>query len=291
MTNQVNLVSGKSFPEGALYYIRSNENVEIGYQEINLSITQALAIKQPESIANQLRIDQNDAVQFSFMNYGNTELVYELSINQKQKYAFLINQPHTPKEVVKNQFHNLKRLHQINPKHIIKPIAEFENNKYAMYLTELIPNSLCIGNNRPRYLGVWNPQPRYKFEEFNQETTDKVNISRIAHIINAYDNEHELGIAKMEISGNDFMLREETDFANLQSIIENTIIISARDNIHIPFEDYMFLVREEFQRETYRDYKKVKKNILKINHHSQMAIPIKIIDEGIKKGLELRVRK
>ncbi len=276
------------FPGGPLYYIRSEEqDIREAHSEIMFSFATALNENQNGSIAQQIKIKDSDKLQISFMNYGNTELVYLLTIN-KQKYAILINQPQMNKTVIKNQFQNLHRLHNNDSRFIVNAHSFFENDRYAMYLTEYINNALCVGNEKPNILGVWNPLPHYHFEEFNKETSDLVNISRIAHIVNLYDDVNQIGISKTQISGNDFMLTQDTDFLDLQSIIENTRIIGARDSISVPFERYIKLLREEFQVATSRTDHDVLEGRIKINHHSKMPISKDLIDEGIEQGYMLR---
>ncbi len=276
------------FPGGPLYYIQSEKKyIQKVHNEIMLSFAIALNENENGSIAQQIKIRDSDRLQLSFMNYGNTELVYLLNIN-KQKYTLLINPPHMDKTVIKNQFQNLRRLHNNDSRFIVNAHSFFENEKYAMYLTEYIDNALCVGNEEPNVLGVWNPLPHYHFEEFNRETSDLVNISRIAHIVNLYDDLNQIGISKTQISGNDFMLTQNTDFQDLQSIIDNTRIIGARDSISIPFEHYIELLREEFQVATSRTDIDVLEGRLKINHHSKMPISKDIINEGIEQGYMLR---
>ncbi len=276
------------FPEGPLYYIRSNErDIHEVHNEIMLSFVNALNKNQEGSIAQQIEIKNSDELQLSFINYGNTELVYLLTVN-KEKYTILINQPHIDKAIIKNQFQNLCRLHTNDSRFIVNAHSFFEEDRYAMYLTEYINNALCVGNEKPNMLGVWNPLPYYHFEEFNKATSDLVNISRIAHLVNLYDDVNQMGISKTQISGNDFMLTQDTDFLDLQSIIENTRIIGARESISISFEHYIKLIKEEFQVGTSRTDFDVLSGRIKINHHSKMSISKELINEGIEQGYLLR---
>jgi len=72
------------------------------------------------------------------MNYGNTELVYLSSIGQEKKFATLINQPHTIPQTVEKEYTNLRRLNEIDPHHVISPLASFSSQNYEMYATNYI---------------------------------------------------------------------------------------------------------------------------------------------------------
>jgi hypothetical protein len=122
------------------------------------------------------------------MNYGNTELVYLASIGQEKKFATLINQPQTTPQVVKKEYTNLRRLGEIDPNHIIAPLAYFSSQEYGMYATNYIENALCIAHLNGH--GIYNPMPYYHFEHFSPETSSEVNIQSIALLVNYYDQKN-----------------------------------------------------------------------------------------------------
>lgn len=281
---------------GPLWYIRSKDGIteNESHKKIVLSFFDAFDLNDKSSLLSQLnsqkKVNKNSDINFAFMNYGDTELVYLVKIDDKPKYALLINQPKTDKKIVKTEFENLNHFFKKDSRFIIEPHVFYENSLFSMYLTSYINNALCVANSPDDdlQLGVYNPLPSYHFENFNDTTTYFVNISRIAHLINSYDERNNIGISKTQISGNDFMLKQETNLDSLQSIIDNTVLIAVRDTINVSFDEYIALIRKEFQVGTYRNSKLG--SDFKINHHSKMPINSEIIDEGIEQGLLLKTR-
>ncbi|MEI8009166.1 MAG: hypothetical protein WCI00_07525 [bacterium] len=136
-----------------------------------------------------MSLDSESNVNLSFMNYGDTELVYLASIGEKAKIATLINQPHTPLGKVKEEFDNLKRMVEIDPRFVVKPFAHFMKEKmgHEFYVSEYIDNAYCIAHNDEH--GVYNPLPRYHFEKFTKEISSKIHKVMIALLVNYYDEE------------------------------------------------------------------------------------------------------
>jgi hypothetical protein len=284
------------FCGGPLWYILSNKGAsEIeSHNDIILSFADAFDSSNESSLLRQLKsqnkVKEGDEVNLAFMNHGATELVYLVKVCDEPKYALLINQPKTDKNIVKKEFENLTHFFKKDSRFIVEPHVFYENPLFSMYLTSYVDNALCVANSPDDdlQLGVYNPLPSYHFENFDVNTTDFVNISRIAHLINSYDKRNNIGISKTQISGNDFMLKQETNLDSLQSIIDNTVLIAVRDTINVSFDEYVALIRKEFQVGTYRNSKLG--SDFKINHHSKMPINSEIIDEGIEQGLLLRTR-
>lgn len=140
-------------------------------------------------------------------------------------------------------------------------------------------------------LGIWNPKPKYHFKQCDKRQTTNLNIARIAHLINNYDDQREEGIVKTQISGNDFMLQAQTNLDNLEDVLNNTILIAARETTRLPLQEYLAFVHKEFQEETYREQQRIQKNNLKINHHSKMRTPTKEIEKGITYELQLKQQR
>lgn len=171
---------------------------------------------------------------------------------------------------------------------VVKPHMFFETEFFAMYISDYVDNALCVANNYlTGCLGVYNPLPNYHFEDFTSDVADKVNISRIAHLVNSFNFDELKGVSKTQISGNDFMLTQDVNFDDLDSIINNMRIISARDFHHSSFQEYLNLIRFEFEKSVCRDSQEVLDGSFKINHHSKMLISKSIIEEGILRGLDL----
>ena len=283
------------FPNDPLNYIFCDNNLNRvdAHTEIIISLASAFSADISDSLFNQILVQDDDienTVNISFMNYGNTELVYLVTLSDNSKYAALINQPHIDNKIVSTEYQNLKRLFDKDSRFIIEPHAIYENQKYSIYLTSYLDNALCIANSRAdeSKLGVYNPLPCYHFQDFNSLTSDYVNISRIAHLVNSYDERYELGIAKTQISGNDFMLAKKTNLDDLDSVVNNMKLIGARDSINVSFENYISMIKDEFKIATHRNDYLVKKGFFKINHHSRIPFSKEIIQEGIEQGMSLR---
>ena len=140
-------------------------------------------------LSEKMGFDPETKIELSFMNYGNTELVYLASIGDKIKVATLINQPHTPLGKVQEEFINLQRLREIDPTHVINPLVYFkkEDKQHEIYAAEYIDNALCIAHNNGH--GIYNPLPKYHFENFSPNISREININMIALLVNYYDQE------------------------------------------------------------------------------------------------------
>ena len=126
------------------------------------------------------------------INYGNTELVYRVNFGDKKECTILINQPHTPIAIIKQEFENLKRLTEIDSRYVIEPYTYFEMKEHghAFYVAEYIKNASCLGHINDQ-AGIWDPIPAYHFKNISPEITHKANIQIIALLINYYDEEQE----------------------------------------------------------------------------------------------------
>jgi len=288
------------FPGDPFTYLRTEEQDEnkVVADYIDLISTFSLAFDKdiPHSIINQFFNSDStfdESFNISFLNYGNTELVYLLTFPDNSKYIALINQPQTDKEVVLKEYENLKRLFNIDPRHVIETHGFFETEKNSLYITSYLEDALCIANFpiHDKKLGIYVPTPVYHFDEFDDVTSRYVNVARIAHLVNFYDDTAGLGLANVEISGSDFMLAKDTDLADPNSILYNMKLLGARNTINVSFDEYISLVRKEFRIATERYHPSVMDGSFKINSHSRMCIDEKVIDAGIQVGLYLREHK
>ncbi len=57
-----------------------------------------------------------------FINYGSTQLVYVLTINENRQYTFLVNQPATQFGIGRREFENLQRLSKNNRDNVVTPL-------------------------------------------------------------------------------------------------------------------------------------------------------------------------
>lgn len=124
------------------------------------------------------------------MNYGGTQLVYLATIKDQGKFVALINQPHTPLGKVREEFENLKRLVEIDPRYVVRPYAHFVRKEkgHELYVSEYIENALCIAHIDDTH-GIYDPLPHYHFEEFPAKTSRLIHKGIIALLVNYYDEE------------------------------------------------------------------------------------------------------
>ena len=245
----------------------------------------------PNSIPNQLSSKFNlkgQDVHIDFINYGNTQMVYLATFENGKKLTTLINQPQIKLGEVKQEFENLKNVFNIDPKFVVEPYATFSMNEtgHELYTCEYIDNAMCIAvkNNH----GIYDPLPNYHFEDFSPEISREVNISMIEMLVHYYDSKKERGLAKTQVSGNDFMLTRNFDKKNLKTVRPNMKLIAARDFISTPFESYLDILRKEFLIGTNHKDKDVLSGKLKINTKSSLPLKKEEIEEGIKRGIVLR---
>jgi len=291
-----------------LPYIRIQEDIKQEATDILAEIFNAHEnIKQtlglgfdatnPNSAFSQLSqrfdVDSHFPVKISFINYGNTELVYTIKFNEGNKFTILINQPQTPVETIRQEFENLKRLFEIDPHHVVEPYVYFSDEweKHAFYVSEYIDNAICIAHSPDWTPWFYNPLPQYHFETIDSEITKELNKNIIALLVHYYDQEQWMWLGETEISGNDFMLTRDFDLNNRETI-QNTIkLISARNRIKIGFEEYLNLIRKEFSIGTNRTMDDILNGKIQINHKSIIAMSIDEIEEWIKLWLDMNKPK
>lgn len=272
------------FPGWPELYIRKGQ-MDITIQEAHQRIKQTLITwfdHQQENnimtqIAEKMKLDPESKIDLSFMNYGNTELVYLANIGDKAKFATLINQPHTPLGKVKEEFDNLKRMTEIDPHFVVKPLAHYLNKEkgHEVYISEYIDNAYCIAHNNEH--GVYNPLPYYHFETFTKEISSEIHKIMIALLINYYDEEKSMWLAETQISGNDFLLSRDMQIK----------MIGARKYIKIWFDEYISRLKKEFIIGTNRTEWTIEKDML-INHKSKKPMTSEEIANGITLWLYLR---
>lgn len=142
---------------------------------------------------------------FKFINYGMTQLVYVLSIDDKPLYTLIVNQLATRFGHGKEEFLNLENLHSGNPNNVINSLYCFNNSRREMYVTPYEYQARCLGVDEGGW-GVWIPEPEYHFSLFNKDDKKIINTCAIAMLIKMYDGENGEGIANLYLDGGDFML-------------------------------------------------------------------------------------
>ena len=297
------------FPGGPLFYIKTDtervghfgrkstvhRDTKLCHHDV-LHTLDAAFISEEGTIYSQLQqmFNFNPAsdVNLSFMNYGNTELVYLATIGteggEKQKFVLLVNQPHTPLGVVKQEGENLQRLAELDPQFIVRPLAHFAFPKkgHELYATPYIENALCLAVQHAQ--GVYDPLPKYHFEAFPEESEldGAVNSSMIALLVNYYDSERKRGLAGTQVSGNDFMLTRDFKKEDASTVLPNMRLIAARGFVEVSLGEYAEMLKREFVVGTTRSVTDLKH--LKINHKSGLPMKLEDITRGIKRGLALR---
>ena len=219
-----------------------------------------------------------------FINYGDTQLVFAIVIDESRTYALLINQPTTEYGVGKREYDNLIKLNQMDSELVIKPIHYYERNKRELYVTPYYDLARCVGIEEKDW-GVWEPEPSYHFRKFTDEERKTVNQAMVASLIKLYDEENNLGIANCVLTGGDFMLLKgyEDSEISFENIMNSIKLIAARRLISISLEDYIDRIRIELSEEDIPESELV---ILK----SRIKNPFtkEEIETGIELGLSLR---
>ncbi len=222
-----------------------------------------------------------------FCNYGDTQLVYVMTINEKTQYTLLVNQPKTPAGQGLEEYNTLINLNKKHPDIVIKPINYFVNPRdpqQEMYITPYYFQSRCVGVNTTEW-GVWIPEPEYYFRDFSQLERKVINKCMIALVIKLYDEENKKGISKWRFDGGDFMLLKgfENDEINEENIIKRLIMISERKLITIELKEYI----EKMKIELKNGIKEEEEKII-IGKNLRCPFSEEEIEEGIKLGLKLR---
>ena len=269
------------FPDSPLWYIRGGNRTS-GLENIEAELVSAFDEDNQDSAFNKLGIGKGIYVNLAFMNYGNTQLVYLASAG-KDKFAVLINQPHTPLGVVKDEFENLRALRRIDERFVVNPLVFVSGRKgHELYVSEYIDNALCIAYFNAH--GVFNPLPVYHFEKFTEDMNSAVDSAMIAMLVRYHS--HGRGLGKTESSGNDFMLTRDFRMGDTSTVLPNMRLIAARGWIHSSLDEYLKVLREEFLIGTRRGENDSR---MRVNCKSSSPMTSKDIHRGIDIGMELRV--
>jgi len=286
------------FPGGPERYIRiGNLKIDVrgAHQNIMDTLTSAFGSETPSSIFLQLferfGLGFDAPVALAFMNYGNMQLVYLAVSQDAMKVAALINQPHTPLGRVREEFDNLQRLVEIDPRFVVKPLAYFDLREkgHELYASEYVSNAMCVAVHNGH--GVYDPLPYYHFERFLPGISPAVNISMIALLVNYYDSERKRGIAKTQTSGDDFILTRDFRKHDPTTVQPNMRIIAARGFVEVSLDEYLGMLREEFLVGTNRNDSAVVNGRIKVNTGSRLPMIEKEIEQGIGLGLGLRSQR
>lgn len=239
---------------------------------------------------------QNRDKKIQFINWGDTELVYVLTVGDK-RYTMLVGQPTIKFGEVKKEYDNLRRLYKISPEHIVAPMYYLKNHDSTreMYVTPYLYQARCISSNEGNW-GVFIPEPEYHFTSFSKEERQVINSSMIALLVRMYDMKNNLGIASCNISrGGDFILEKAIgDFdtnkktekpVTHEDILKRMKLIAAREFVKMELEEYIDIIRKEFIKETYHSQED---ESMIINRRSCLKMEKDEIEIGIELGMELR---
>lgn len=240
--------------------------------------------------SNTLQEFQGMPKSLQFINYGDTQLVYVLSIADR-KYTLLLGQPATEFGTVKREYDNLRVLSKTGNENIVTPMQYFKNGKgnRELYVTPYIYQSRCIACDDENW-GVYVPEPYYHFKPFSEQERSVVNSCMIAMLVRMYDDKNKRGIGACKIGGGDFMLDKgyEEEPLTYENIAQNMRLIAARELVPMEFEEYKDKLREEFSQRTYYKNESQRDKSILINHKCRVPMTEQEIENGIKLGMILR---
>ena len=282
----------------------SQKNVEplgipsLGYEYLRLAPGQNRNAELNATLGFMIRLIQNEVIpQFKgeekllqFINYGDTELVYVLTVDGN-KCAILISQPHTKLGVVKKEYDNLITLKNRFPDYIVAPFYYSKDDKTdkELYVAPYLYQARCVGVCKHDW-GEWVPEPDYYFREYPENQRIIINSCMIGLLIKFYDSEKGLGLGACKIGGGDFMLEKgyENEDITQENILKRMKLIAAREFIPISLDEYINKIRAEFCQRTYYQTEADRDKSILINYKSMSPILLKDIQKGIDLGLALR---
>lgn len=218
-----------------------------------------------------------------FINYGRTQLVYVLTVNNSRQYTLLVNQPATEFGTGKREFENLRLLNKNNNKNVIKPLWYFSNGEKELYVTPYNYQARCVGIETKDW-GMWVPEPQYNFKKFTDEERKIINSGMVAMLIELYDEKNGLGLSGCRLDGGDFMLEKGFENHKLtnENIHKKMKLIAARKLISIKFDEYIERIRKELSD------KEENNNYMIIGKKLKNPMYAEEIERGIQIGIENR---
>ena len=228
-----------------------------------------------------------------FINYGDTQLVYVLEVNDRN-YTLLLGQPAAEFGIVRREHDNLRRLAQNTQENVVAPIHYFQSKdgKRELYVTPYIHQARCIASDDVDGWGVYVPEPEYHFSSFSAEERKVINSSMIALLVKMYDQKNKQGIAACKIGGGDFILEKgyENEPLTHENILKRMKLIAARDMVSMNFDEYLDILRNEFSKRTYYKAEDQRDKSILVNHKSRIPMTDEEIEKGIEIGINLRER-
>ncbi len=201
------------------FYIVTNDTQrkDEEYQKIMKFLNQYL-----EYYSKQNKVPISD-LKLTFINYGQTELVYVLEDNNHIRKTLLVKQPATLFGTVKKELENLTNLYLLDQQ-VVKPIDYFSCGDQELYVTPYIHQARCVASSDywgTSYWGMYIPEPYYRFVPFTEKQENIVNTCMIAKLVSFYNFSEQTGISKCKLGGGDFMLPK--GWENDEPTIDNTL--------------------------------------------------------------------
>ncbi len=230
---------------------------------------------------------QGKQKRLQFINYGSTQLVYVLTIDENRQYTFLVNQPATQFGTGKREFENLQRLSKNNKNNVITPLYYFTDKNSAnreLYITPYYYQSRCIGVEDKNW-GMWIPEPEYLFYDFKPQDKKVINTSMVALLVKLYDDKGKMGLSEVRLDGGDFMIEkgfEDYDI-NFENVLKRMKLIAARKLEPMELDEYISRIRKELSGKV-SDNQEMKI----IGKKLRSPLGIDEIEDGVKLGITLR---
>ena len=161
-------------------------------------------------------------IDVQFINYGRTQLVFVVTMDNSRQYTLLVNQPATKFGVGEREYNNLNELNQLDSSIVIKPICYCKAGIQELYVTPYYYQARCIGIETTKW-GIWIPEPNYHFKVFNENERKVINSTMVAILVKLYDKEKNVGLSKCRLDGGDFMLLKgfENNDISPENILDN----------------------------------------------------------------------
>ncbi len=230
---------------------------------------------------------QGKQKRLQFINYGSTQLVYVLTVDENRQYTLLVNQPATHFGTGKIEFENLRILSKNNRDNVVAPLYYFTDKNSAnreLYVTPYYYQSRCIGVEDKEW-GMWIPEPEYLFYDFKPQDKKVINASMVALLVKLYDDKGKRGLSEVRLDGGDFMLEkgfEDYDM-NFENILKRMKLIAARKLEPMELDEYISRIIQELSGKV-SDNQEMKI----IGKKLRSPLGLDEIEDGIKLGIALK---
>lgn len=226
-------------------------------------------------------------LKLTFINYGQTELVYVLEDNNNIRKTLLVKQPAVLFGTVKKELENLTKLYLLDQR-VVKPLDYFSYGDQELYVTPYIQQARCVASSDfwgNYFWGMYIPEPYYRFVPFTEKQRSVVNTCMIAKLVSYYNFSEQKGICKCKLGGGDFMLPKnwENDEPIIDNTLDNLFFIAARDTVKCSFPDYLNIIRNEFSKSTITE----NQDDLIINLRGRVPMTKSEIENGIELGQKI----